>query len=77
MSSGVIDNWDLMEKLWHRSIYDYMRCEPEESVFILTEPPLNSPENRESMAEIFFETFNAEVIILLFFILILLIKLFK
>lgn len=40
MSSGVIDNWDLMEKLWHRSIYDYMRCEPEESVFILTEPLL-------------------------------------
>lgn len=26
--------------------------------FILTEPPLNTPENREQMAEIMFETFN-------------------
>lgn len=58
MSSGVIENWELMEKFWHRSIYDYMRCEPEESVFILTEPPMNAPENRENTAEIFFETFN-------------------
>ena len=26
--------------------------------FILTEPPLNPPENREMAAEIMFETFN-------------------
>ena len=38
-----------------------MRCEPEEHSFILTEPPMNPPENREKMAEIFFETFNAKV----------------
>lgn len=51
-----------MEKFWHRSIFDYIRCEPEETVFILTEPPMNPPENRENVAEIFFETFNAKVI---------------
>jgi actin-related protein 3 len=44
----------------HRSIFDMMRCEPEETSFILTEPPMNPPENREKMAEIFFETFNAK-----------------
>ncbi len=37
-----------------------MRCEPEEHRFILTEPPLNTPENREQMAEIMFETFNVK-----------------
>jgi hypothetical protein len=29
-----------MEKFWHRSIFDYMRAEPDETVFILTEPPM-------------------------------------
>ena len=47
-----------MEKFWHRAIYSQLRCEPEEHRFILTEPPLNTPENREQMAEIMFETFN-------------------
>jgi actin-related protein 3 len=48
-----------MEKFWHRSIHTFLRCEPEDNFFILTEPPLNTPENREQMAEIYFETFNA------------------
>ena len=34
--------------------------EPEDHKFILTEPPMNPPENRERLAEIFFETFNAK-----------------
>ena len=34
------------------------RAEPEDHYFLLTEPPLNSPENREYTAEIMFETFN-------------------
>ncbi|KAM3126709.1 hypothetical protein pb186bvf_021184 [Paramecium bursaria] len=59
MKSGVVENWELMEKFWHRSIFDYLRAEPDETVFLLTEPPMNPPENRENVAEIFFETFNA------------------
>mmetsp|Transcript_13750 Transcript_13750/g.21023 ORF Transcript_13750/g.21023 Transcript_13750/m.21023 type:complete len:334 (+) Transcript_13750:5917-6918(+) len=47
-----------MERLWHRCIYDEIRCNPEEHCFLLTEPPLNPPENREQLAEIMFETFN-------------------
>jgi actin-related protein 3 len=49
-----------MEKFWHKSIFDILRGEPEEHNFILTEPPMNPPENREKLAEIFFETFNAK-----------------
>ncbi|KAH9252909.1 hypothetical protein BASA81_009065 [Batrachochytrium salamandrivorans] len=55
---GIVDNWDNMERLWQRCIFKYLRCEPEEHIFLLTEPPLNPPENREYTAEIMFETFN-------------------
>lgn len=36
IEGGVVRNWDLMEKFWHRSIFDYLRCDPEESVVVLT-----------------------------------------
>mmetsp|Transcript_24958 Transcript_24958/g.26051 ORF Transcript_24958/g.26051 Transcript_24958/m.26051 type:complete len:424 (+) Transcript_24958:70-1341(+) len=58
MANGLINNWDLMEKYWNHSIYHYLKCDPESHYFVLTEPPMNPPENRENMAEIFFETFN-------------------
>lgn len=47
-----------MEKMWQRTIFKYLRCEPEDHYFLLTEPPLNPPENREYTAEVMFETFN-------------------
>eukprot|EP00294_Goniomonas_avonlea_P008699 CAMPEP_0114563342 /NCGR_PEP_ID=MMETSP0114-20121206/13053_1 /TAXON_ID=31324 /ORGANISM="Goniomonas sp, Strain m" /LENGTH=410 /DNA_ID=CAMNT_0001749171 /DNA_START=23 /DNA_END=1255 /DNA_ORIENTATION=- len=55
---GQVDNWDHMERFWQRCIFKYLRCEPEDHFFLLTEPPLNQPENREYTAEIMFETFN-------------------
>lgn len=55
---GIIDNWDNMERMWQRCMFEYLRCEPEEHHVLLTEPPLNPPENREYTAEIMFETFN-------------------
>ena len=55
---GIIDNWDNMERLWQRCIYQYMKCEPEDHYVLLTEPPMNPPENREVTAEIMFETFG-------------------
>lgn len=55
---GLIDNWDNMERMWARCMFQYLRCEPEEHYVLLTEPPLNPPENREYTAEIMFETFN-------------------
>lgn len=56
---GQVDDWDAMEKFWQQCIYNYLRCDPEDHYFLLTESPLTAPENREYMGEIMFETFNA------------------
>jgi len=55
---GQVDNWTHMEQLWQHCIFKYLRCDPEDHFFCLTEPPLNPPENREFTAEVMFETFN-------------------
>lgn len=55
---GQIENWDHMERFWEKLIFRYLRCEPEDHYFLMTEPPLNPPENRENVAEIMFESFN-------------------
>ncbi|KIR76332.1 actin binding protein [Cryptococcus gattii EJB2] len=57
---GMIENWDHMERLWEQSIFKYLRAEPEDHYVLLTEPPLNPPENRENTAEIMFESFNVQ-----------------
>uniref|UniRef100_A0A8C1WCH3 Actin related protein 3B n=1 Tax=Cyprinus carpio TaxID=7962 RepID=A0A8C1WCH3_CYPCA len=55
---GIVEDWDLMEKFMEQVIFKYLRAEPEDHSFLMTEPPLNTPENREYLAEIMFETFN-------------------
>ncbi|CEF96625.1 Actin-related protein 3 (Arp3) [Ostreococcus tauri] len=55
---GTVENWEDMERFWQASVCRYLRCDPEDHYFLLTEPPLNPPENREYTAEIFFESFN-------------------
>lgn len=47
-----------MERFWQQCIFNYLRCDPEDHFFLLTESPLTPPENREYAAEIMFETFN-------------------
>lgn len=58
IKKGQIEDWNLMERYWEQCIFKYLRCEPEDHYFLLTEPPLNAPENREYTAEIMFESFN-------------------
>jgi len=55
---GLVEDWDLMERYLEQCIFKYLRAEPEDHYFLLTEPPLNTPENREYTAEIMFESFN-------------------
>lgn len=57
---GIVEDWDKMERMWQHCIYKYLRIEPEEHGFLLTEPPANPPENREYTAEIMFETFGVK-----------------
>lgn len=47
---GLVEDWDLMEKFLEQCIFKYLRAEPEDHHFLLTEPPLNTPENREYTA---------------------------
>lgn len=35
---GQIENWDSMERFWSKSIFKYLRVEPEDHYFLLTEP---------------------------------------
>jgi len=58
IAHGQVENWTHMEWFWEHCIFRYLRAEPEDHHFLLTEPPLNAPENREYLAEIMFETFN-------------------
>ncbi|NXA25602.1 ARP3B protein, partial [Ibidorhyncha struthersii] len=55
---GIVEDWDLMERFMEQVIFKYLRAEPEDHYFLMTEPPLNTPENREYLAEIMFESFN-------------------
>ncbi|XP_077656677.1 actin-related protein 3C-like isoform X1 [Urocitellus parryii] len=47
-----------MERFMEQVVFKYLRAEPEDHYFLMTEPPLNTPENREYLAEIMFESFN-------------------
>lgn len=61
---GIVQDWDKMERIWQHCFYKYMRIEPQEHGFILTEPPANPPENREFAAEVMFETFGCKQLLI-------------
>ncbi|MFX0061217.1 MAG: actin, cytoplasmic 2 [Candidatus Hermodarchaeota archaeon] len=58
IESGLVTDWDTMEKIWHYVFHAELQINPSEHPILFTEVPLNPPHNREKMAEILFETFN-------------------
>lgn len=58
IESGIVTNWDDMEKIWHHTFYNELRIQVEECKTLLTEAPMNPKVNREKMAQIMFEVFN-------------------
>ncbi|MFX0093580.1 MAG: actin, cytoplasmic 2 [Candidatus Hodarchaeota archaeon] len=57
LEHGVIFDWDSMEKFWRTSI-NHLQVNLLEHPILLIEPPLNPAQNREKIAELFFETLN-------------------
>ncbi|KAI9344023.1 actin-like protein [Obelidium mucronatum] len=58
MEHGIVTDWADMERVWHHVYTEELKTLSEEHPVLLTEAPLNPRKNRETMAEIFFETFN-------------------
>ncbi|KAF9213670.1 Actin-2 [Podila epicladia] len=55
---GIVQDWDDMERIWQYIYSDELKTLSEEHPVLLTEAPLNPMKNRETAAQIFFETFN-------------------
>eukprot|EP00300_Choanocystis_sp_HF-7_P004711 c13667_g1_i1.p1 GENE.c13667_g1_i1~~c13667_g1_i1.p1 ORF type:complete len:445 (+),score=86.31 c13667_g1_i1:103-1335(+) len=58
MQSGIVHDWDEMEKVWDYAIEEALAVHAEDYNVLLTEAPMNPKKHREKAAEIMFEGFN-------------------
>ena len=58
---GVVKDWESMEAIW-KHIFDDLKINPKEHPVLLTEPPNNPFDNRNRIAEIFFEKFDVPML---------------
>jgi actin-related protein len=56
---GIVTNWDAMEKLWS-SIFSQLGALPEHHPVLITEAMLGPKANREKLAEIMFEKYHSQ-----------------
>ncbi|KAK8854294.1 actin [Tritrichomonas musculus] len=56
---GIINDWDGIEKIWHQIIYKDLKVEPGEHPFFFVDSQNYTIEQREKIASIIFEKFNA------------------
>ncbi|NXK77613.1 ACT1 protein, partial [Amazona guildingii] len=65
LTHGVVTNWDGLEELWHRIIYQELCVCPEEVAVLATDAPLSPFTDREKMAELLFEGFGVPAMLVL------------
>ncbi|OQV02912.1 hypothetical protein CLAIMM_08027 [Cladophialophora immunda] len=62
LEHGIVTDWDDMEKIWTYVYEQELKTLSEEHPVLLTEPPLNPRQNRDTAAQILFEQFNVPAI---------------
>merc|ERR1712167_417803 len=60
IESGIVTNWDDMEKVWEYCFSNELRVDASEHRVLLTEAPRNPKANREKMTQLMFETHNVQ-----------------
>ncbi len=60
IKSGIVTDWDNMEKVWEYCFSNELRVDPSEHKVLLTEAPMNPKANREKMTQLMFETFQVQ-----------------
>jgi actin len=60
IESGIVSDWDDMEKVWAYCFSNELRVDPNEHRVLLTEAPMNPKANREKMTTLMFETFQIQ-----------------
>ena len=61
IETGIINDWDDMQAVWHHTFFNELRCNPTEVQGVLiTEAPRNPKVNREQMITQMFETFEVQ-----------------
>ena len=55
---GVVTDWEDMETIWYHIFYNGLKVSPDQYPVLLSETPFTPRDNRETMTQIMFETFN-------------------
>ena len=58
IKSGIVEEWELMSKVWEHCLTNELRIDPSEHKVLLTEAPGNPKANREKMTSLMFETYG-------------------